>query len=147
MQQINKDAGYWRGFGYGLLCVYQSDFASTGGFDTSIKGWGLEDVDLFGKFVQKDPEGGASGTLVTAKPFRAKEPDLVHVYHHSHCDAGLESRQLTMCLASRSSSIMSVSNLYKRWNKTYAIKDDRELLRSESEYSENDGLYGMKGDS
>lgn len=147
MTQINGDAGYWRGFGYGLLCVYQSDFTSTGGFDTSIKGWGLEDVDLFGKFVQKSTDG-KSDLAVTAKPFRAKDPDLVHVYHHSHCDVGLESKQLTMCLASRSSSIMSVSNLYKRWNETHAVSDNRVLLpESKSEDSEDDPLYDMNDDT
>lgn len=36
--KIDYNSGYWRSFGYGLLCVYQSDFIATGGFDTSIKG-------------------------------------------------------------------------------------------------------------
>ena len=44
---INEDAVIWRSYSYGPACMYHHDFDAVGGFDTSIKGWGLEDVDLF----------------------------------------------------------------------------------------------------
>ncbi|CAH1231821.1 CHSY1 [Branchiostoma lanceolatum] len=49
-----EDAGYWRYYGFGMVCLYQSDFLRSGGFDTTIEGWGLEDVDLYDKFVKND---------------------------------------------------------------------------------------------
>ncbi|XP_039270882.2 chondroitin sulfate synthase 1-like [Styela clava] len=121
--EIIGNSGYWRSFGYGLLCVYQSDFASTGGFDTSIRGWGFEDVDLYGKFVMSESKNSedeikpASIKLVTAKPMRVQEPDLIHAHHPSHCDPELSEKQLSMCRASRATSIMSVSRLYEKWQK------------------------------
>lgn len=47
--QINEDVGYWRAFGFGIVAMYKSDLQSVGGLDTSILGWGGEDVDLYEK--------------------------------------------------------------------------------------------------
>jgi len=40
---FGERAGFWRSYGYGMLCVYQDDFIKSGGFDSSIRGWGVED--------------------------------------------------------------------------------------------------------
>lgn len=47
--QINEDVGYWRAFGFGIVAMYKSDLKAVGGLDTSILGWGGEDVDLYEK--------------------------------------------------------------------------------------------------
>ena len=64
------DAGEWRRFGYGMLCVHGTDFAELGGYNTRILGWGEEDVDLYERFV------GKSGLEVTSRSCSA----LHHCY-------------------------------------------------------------------
>jgi len=90
---VNQDTGYWRQYGFGIVSVYKSDLAAAGGFDTAIRGWGNEDVDLFDKFVRAQP--GAAAV------FRAADPDLVHVYHPVECDAALPEAKARMCADTR----------------------------------------------
>ena len=98
---ISKNAGIWRSYSYGPACMYHHDFDAVGGFDTSIKGWGLEDVDLFEKFVRHP------GIEV----FRAADPGLIHVYHPVKCDSHLGSRQLAYCQESKASGLASQQSL------------------------------------
>merc|ERR1711972_1260188 len=55
--QITESTGSWRSFGYGLVSMYRKDLVNVGSFDTSVKGWGLEDVDLYSRFVAKAATG------------------------------------------------------------------------------------------
>ena len=48
-----QNAGLWREAGFGMACVYRSDFQALGGFDKQIDGWGKEDVDLFDRMIRK----------------------------------------------------------------------------------------------
>lgn len=99
---INQDTGYWRQYGFGIVSVYKSDLRRVGGFDTSIRGWGKEDVDLFDKFV-------AAADNVTV--FRAADPNLVHVFHIVECDPDLEPAQLQMCKGTRADTLGGVDQL------------------------------------
>lgn len=92
---VNQDTGYWRQYGFGVVSAYKSDLAAAGGFDTAIQGWGNEDVDLFDKFVRRMAHQFA------AAPFRAADPDLVHVYHPVICDPGLPEPKARMCADTR----------------------------------------------
>lgn len=91
---VDQDTGYWRQYGFGVVSAYKSDLEAAGGFDTAIRGWGNEDVDLFDKFVRAS-RGGAAAV------FRAADPDLVHVYHAVECDPGLPDAKARMCADTR----------------------------------------------
>lgn len=98
---FDKDAGFWRVYAFGIVSVYNSDMKSVGGFDTTIQGWGLEDVDLYDKFVSRED--------ITV--FRAPDPGLVHVYHNVACDPKLAERQRLMCQGSKASGFASAKSL------------------------------------
>ena len=100
---INKDSGIWRSYSYGPACIYHQDLDAVGGFDTSIKGWGLEDVDLFEKFVSH----------TDIEVFRAADPGLIHVYHRVKCDPNLPARQLSQCKGSKASVRASQKSLVR----------------------------------
>ncbi|XP_052100171.1 chondroitin sulfate synthase 1-like [Mytilus californianus] len=93
---FTSDLGYWRSFGYGIVSTYKRDLISVGGLDTSIKGWGKEDVDLYTKFVESNL------TL-----YRSIDPRLVHAFHQVICDAKLNDVQYQMCIGSKASSFGS----------------------------------------
>jgi len=97
---ISKDSGYWRQFGFGIAAIYNQDFRRVGGFDTSIQGWGKEDVDLFNKFISSN-----------LSIFRSTDPNIVHVYHEVNCDPNLPSSQLTMCIGTKASSYASAHQM------------------------------------
>ncbi|EMP38615.1 Chondroitin sulfate synthase 3 [Chelonia mydas] len=101
---FTKKTGFWRDYGFGITCIYKSDLLSAGGFDTSIQGWGLEDVDLFTKVI-------ASG--LTA--FRSQEVGVVHVFHPVQCDPNLDPKQYKMCLGSKASTFASTMQLAELW--------------------------------
>ena len=119
---MSESRGYWRNYGFGLLCAYKSDFLVSGGFDISIQGWGMEDVDLVDKFIsgrsksnQDELQEKKSSTLHKVDVFRVFDPALVHVFHPSNCDVSLAENQLRMCRASRASGLSSVLNLARVW--------------------------------
>ncbi|MBN3318377.1 CHSS3 synthase, partial [Atractosteus spatula] len=101
---FTKKSGFWREYGFGITCIYKSDFLKAGGFDTSIQGWGLEDVDLFTKVIN-------SGL----KAFRSQEVGIVHIYHPVHCDPNLDPKQYKMCLGSKASTYASTMQLAELW--------------------------------
>ena len=104
--RIDANGGYWRQFGFGLLAAYKSDLRRAGGFDTTIVGWGKEDVDLYEKFIRM-------GITI----FRSVDPGLVHVYHSIQCDKRLNREQMQMCLGSKATSIASQETLARLFYK------------------------------
>ncbi|KAG7322295.1 hypothetical protein KOW79_013641 [Hemibagrus wyckioides] len=101
---FTKKSGFWRDYGFGITCIFKGDLLKAGGFDTSIQGWGLEDVDLFTKIINSD-----------LKVFRSQEPGIVHVYHAVQCDTNLEPKQYKMCLGSKASTYASAMQLAELW--------------------------------
>lgn len=105
---LNRDRGFWRDFGFGIACMYKSDFIRTGGFDLTIEGWGEEDIRLYVSLIK-------SGIDV----FRARQKDLVHIFHHKYCDADISNEQAKACRRTKASHYASQNCLAKMWIKTY----------------------------
>lgn len=95
--------GYWRQFGFGIVSIFHSDLMLVGGLDTTIEGWGKEDVDLFDKIV-------ASNLTV----FRAPDPGLVHIFHPIQCASSLPKEQAEMCRGTKLASTASWQDLAAR---------------------------------
>ncbi|KAF4531603.1 hypothetical protein B566_EDAN010069 [Ephemera danica] len=97
---ISDDTGYWRNYGFGIASAYPADLAVAGGFDTAIRGWGKEDVDLYDKFIRSN-----------VSVFRAADPGLVHVFHVVECDSALDPPQLVMCHGTRANTYAGAAQL------------------------------------
>lgn len=102
MPLLSEERGYWRQFGYGIVSIYHSDLIAVGGFDTSIQGWGKEDVDLYAKVVRSN-----------LTVLRAADPGIVHIFHPITCSPELEDLQYEMCWGSKLSSLSSQKSLAK----------------------------------
>ena len=95
---ISKDTGFWRAFGFGMVCMYRSDFMFNKGFDTTIHGWGWEDVQLYRKLIGSNLE-----------VLRSPDPDIFHIWHEKECDKSLPLKQYNMCMGSKEMADGSVS--------------------------------------
>ena len=100
-KKLRSDYGFWRMYGFGIVCVYGEDVNRVGGFDLRIKGWGLEDVILYEQFV-----ASARYDVI-----RTPDPGLVHIYHVSSCSTDLEASKLKACYASSLSQLENAGSL------------------------------------
>lgn len=98
--KINRETGFWREFGFGMVCHYRSDFIKSGGFDLSIKGWGKEDIKLYRKYLHSE-----------IKVVRSADRGIFHMYHNKHCKRDLTDAQYISCLNSKITSEGSHSQL------------------------------------
>lgn len=98
--RINRDTGYWRDFGFGMTCQYKSDFLKIGGFDLSIKGWGMEDVRLYRNYLASD-----------LAVVRAADRGIFHKWHSKYCSRNLTQPQFLACIKSKVKSEASHSQL------------------------------------
>ncbi|XP_071844885.1 chondroitin sulfate synthase 1-like [Apostichopus japonicus] len=116
---ISKETGFFRNHGYGIVCLYNEDLQRVGGLDSSIVGWGFEDVDLYQKFVSSN---------ITI--LRTPDPGLIHIYHPVECDVMLEPKQYQMCMGTKGNTYGSNMQLAKQLQEVRAKLADgaRELL-------------------
>lgn len=91
---ISRKHGHWCTYGYGMLCMYKSDYDSVSGYDMTIEGWGGEDVQLADDIIK----GGY-------EILRAPDPGLSHRYHPKVCSKELSKGQYSQCLSSRNEDI------------------------------------------
>lgn len=111
---FHKDNGLWRIYSYGPVCIYGHDVTSVGGFNTTIKGWGLEDVEFFEKFVKR----GKINVL------RSPDQGLVHVYHkHAPCSPKSTFQQRKMCRNAKAAYMVSASSALDYLMKKRYLKD------------------------
>lgn len=92
-KEINDDNGYFRQYGFGILSIFKCDFERVGGFDLNIKGWGMEDVQLFETLIKSN-----------LTVYRIADDSLVHKFHSVDCDKNLEKSQFLMCLGTKAST-------------------------------------------
>ncbi|KAL2092877.1 hypothetical protein ACEWY4_012675 [Coilia grayii] len=97
---IKKDTGFWRDLGFGMTCQYRSDFVNIGGFDANIRGWAVEDLHLYRKYLHSE-------LLVV----RATTRSLLHLWHPSTCSDDLPERTYHICQQRRATSEASHSQL------------------------------------
>ena len=97
---IKREHGHWVVYGYGMVCIFKSDYTAVGGFDTSIVGWGGEDVKLFDRV-----------TSYGLEILKAPDPSLRHHYHDKVCSTSLNAFQFAMCTSSREESLADKEQL------------------------------------
>lgn len=115
-KEVSDDRGYFRVYGFGILSIYKCDFERVGGFDLTIKGWGLEDVQLFETLIKSN-----------LTVFRAADNSLVHIFHSVDCDKNLEKSQFIMCLGTKASTYGGERHM------TYYMLNHPEVLWPEEE--------------
>ncbi|KOB78645.1 Chondroitin sulfate synthase 1 [Operophtera brumata] len=115
-KEITDDSGYFRQYGFGILSIYKCDFNRVGGFDLNIKGWGLEDVQLFETLIKSN-----------LTVYRIADDSLVHIFHSVDCDKNLEKSQFIMCLGTKASTYGSEKHM------TYYMLNHPEVLWPDEE--------------
>lgn len=88
--EMVREQGHWASYSYGMLCIYQSDYIASGGFNTDIVGWGGEDVDLYEKVIKAGFE-----------VLRVPDPGLIHRWHPKVCSEELDATQYADCMYSK----------------------------------------------
>lgn len=84
---IFKKIGFWRDFGYGMICQYFLDFKVVKGFREGIVGWGGEDVFLYKKYV-------CSNMIVV----RVIDLGIFYLWYDKECFINLLSDQYRGCI-------------------------------------------------
>lgn len=119
---INRDSGFWRTFGFGMTCMYRSDFLFMRGFDTNIHGWGYEDVKLYRKFAKSNFD-----------VVRSPDAGVFHIWHEKICDPYLQPTQYNMCLASKALGEASQAQLGMLAFKELREENERLNLKTNTE--------------
>lgn len=101
-RKISRKQGHWVNYGYGMLCIYKSDYDSVGGLNINMMGWGGEDVDFFEKVLKSKLE-----------ILQAPDTGLIHRWHPNMCSANTSKSNKVPCVNSRAEGLGDKSELAK----------------------------------
>ena len=88
---ISRRKGHWANYGYGMVCIYKSDYIHVGGLNIRLRGWGGEDEDFYHRVLRK-------GLTV----FRAPDIGLAHKWHPRVCSPKTVRRSMqSSCISSK----------------------------------------------
>ncbi|CAF1483143.1 unnamed protein product [Adineta steineri] len=104
IDDVQVDLGLFSIYGFGNVVVRKSDLDRIGGWEINNDDWGLEDVNLFKKFVNLSNE---------CYVFRAVEPGLKHYYHKKICHTIKNIQRQKMCYAAEATLLGSQTNMVK----------------------------------
>ncbi|KAF9821324.1 hypothetical protein SFRURICE_012941 [Spodoptera frugiperda] len=132
-KEITNDNGYFRQYGFGILAIYKCDFERVGGFDLKIKGWGMEDVEMFETLIKSN-----------LTVLRVADESLVHIFHSVNCDKTLERPQFLMCLGTKASTYGSEQQMINyminhpevMWPPEQALKEMEKKIEEEKKAEE-----------
>ena len=97
---INRWTGFWIHYGFGMICLYKSDFDGVGKFP-EIAGWGGEDVGIYRNFISNNYKGMSDLEII-----HSVDPGMIHVYHDRSCDqTKLTQDQYRMCMGASSETL------------------------------------------
>lgn len=124
---LNSQNGYWRQYSFGNLAVYNSDLSLVGGFNTSHYGWGIEDQELFDKFLNSN-----------LTVLRSPDPGLVHIYHDIKCDPQLPKLNLHMCYGTKANTYGSreyLANIYyEKYFHKFKSRNKKKLVKRKAKF-------------
>jgi hypothetical protein len=99
-RKISRKQGHWVNYGYGMLCIFKSDYDAVGGLNTEMMGWGGEDVDFFEKVLRSKLE-----------ILQSPDVGLIHRWHPNVCETN--SNNKIPCINSRAEVLGDKSELAK----------------------------------
>ncbi|CAF1211934.1 unnamed protein product [Adineta ricciae] len=102
LSRIEKDSGLFSIYGFGNVAVRKGDLDRVGGWELNNHEWGIEDVNLFQRFVNRSAE---------CYVFRAVEPDLRHYYHKKMCQGIQNPAREKMCIDAEASLLGSQKDM------------------------------------
>jgi hypothetical protein len=98
---ISRKHGHWGYYGYGMVCIYKSDFVKVGGLGNGFRGWGGEDVEFYERVIQHK-----------YSVFRAPAPWLAHKWHPKDCST-VSDEMKSSCMSSQSEVLADRKDLAK----------------------------------
>lgn len=102
-RKISRKHGHWVNYGYGMLCIYKSDYVSIGGLNTDMLGWGGEDVDFFEKVLKSKLE-----------VLQSPDTGLIHRWHPNVCAQDTTNKSnREACIKSRAEVLGDKTELAK----------------------------------
>ena len=95
---VQGQFGLFSIYGFGNVAVRKGDLDRIGGWERNNHDWGIEDVNLFERFVNASSQ---------CSIFRAVEPGLRHHYHEKMCSGIRNEARRTMCYAAQANLLGS----------------------------------------